>query len=47
MPVIMLTCFMSMGQVIVVMGLHFNMIRVLALFGWARLLVRGEFVPSS
>ena len=42
MPVIMLTCFMSMGQVIVVMGLHFNMIRVLALFGWARLLVRGE-----
>ena len=39
---IMLTCFMSMGQVIVVMGLHFNMIRVLALFGWARLLVRGE-----
>ncbi len=41
-PVIMLTCFMSMGQVIVVMGLHFNMIRVLALFGWARLLVRGE-----
>jgi hypothetical protein len=41
-PVIMLTCFMSMGQSIVVMGLHFNMIRILTLFGWARLLVRGE-----
>ena len=41
-PVIMLTCFMTMGQAIVVLGLHFNMIRILALFGWARLLVRGE-----
>jgi hypothetical protein len=41
-PVVMLTCFMSMGQVLVVMGLHFNMIRILTLFGWARLIVRRE-----
>jgi hypothetical protein len=41
-PVIMLTCFMTMGQVVYFMGFHFTMIRILALFGWARLLVRGE-----
>jgi hypothetical protein len=41
-PVIMLTCFMTMGQSVIVMGFHFNMIRILALFGWVRLLVRGE-----
>jgi hypothetical protein len=41
-PVIMLTCFMSLGQIIIVMGCHFNMIRILALFGWARLVVRRE-----
>ncbi len=41
-PVIILTCFMTMGQVVLVMGFHFTMIRILVLFGWARLLVRRE-----
>ena len=27
-PVIMLTCFMTMGQSVIVMGFHFNMIRI-------------------
>ena len=41
-PVIILTCFMTMGQAVLVLGLHFTMIRILALFGWTRLIVRGE-----
>src|SRR2546429_6652993 len=41
-PVIALTCFMTMGQRILFFDLNFTMIRVLALFGWARLILRGE-----
>src|SRR3954470_17948037 len=41
-PVVILCCYMTMGQAIVVAGCHFTMIRVLILFGWVRLLVRGE-----
>jgi hypothetical protein len=42
-PVIMICCYMTMGQSIVVAGFHFTMIRVLVAFGWARVLLRGEF----
>jgi len=41
-PVIIMTSFMTMGQAVVILGLHFYMIRILVLFGWARLLIRGE-----
>jgi len=41
-PVIMLTCYMTMGQVIIIFGLHFTMIRILILFGWLRLFIRRE-----
>lgn len=41
-PVIVLCCYMTLGQAFVVAGCHFTMIRVLLLFGWARLLLRGE-----
>ena len=41
-PVLVLTCYMSMGQRIVVAGLHFTMIRILVIFGWLRVLLRGE-----
>lgn len=41
-PVIIITCFMTMGQAIIIMGLHFNMIRILTLSGWIRLLLRRE-----
>ncbi len=40
-PVLMLTCYMTLGQFIVIAGLHFYTLRILALFGWLRLL-RGE-----
>jgi hypothetical protein len=46
-PIIILTCYMTMGQAVVVLGLHFTMIRLLALFGWVRLLIRGEFRSLS
>jgi len=42
-PVILICCYMTMGQSIVVAGCHFTMIRVLVIFGWARVLLRGEF----
>ncbi len=41
-PVVIVMCFMTMGQAVLVMGLHFSMIRILALSGWTRLLLRRE-----
>src|SRR5271157_3445550 len=41
-PVIALTCYMTMGMRIMVADLNFTMIRVLLLFGWIRLIIRGE-----
>src|SRR5690348_5433029 len=42
-PIILLCCFMTMGQAIVVGSWHFTMIRVAMLFGWMRVLVRREW----
>ena len=44
-PIIMITCFMTLGQVVVVGSLHFTMMRILVLFGWIRLVFRREFYP--
>jgi hypothetical protein len=41
-PIVMMCCYMTMGQAFVVAGCHFTMIRVVMLFGWTRVLVRGE-----
>jgi hypothetical protein len=41
-PVLLLTCYMTMGQRVMVVGLNFTMIRILILFGWVRLILRGE-----
>lgn len=41
-PLIALASFVSMAQRVVVFNLDFNFIRILVLFGIARLLVRGE-----
>jgi hypothetical protein len=41
-PVLVLTCYMSMGQRVVVGGLHFTTIRILVIFGWLRVLIRRE-----
>jgi hypothetical protein len=42
-PVIMLMCYMTMGMRIMIAGLNFPMLRILLLFGTARVLLRQEF----
>ena len=41
-PFLIMACFISVAQRIVIAGLDFNMIRILVLFGWMRILFRGE-----
>lgn len=41
-PVIILTCYMTMGQRLMVADANFTMIRVLTFAGWVRILIRGE-----
>jgi hypothetical protein len=41
-PILMLICYMTMGTNIVVGGLNFTMLRLLLVFAWTRLVVRGE-----
>jgi len=42
-PIIVLVCFMTMGEHLIIAGLNFTMIRVLLIFGWLRLILRGEY----
>ena len=42
-PLIASACFMTLGQQIVVAGLHFNALRIVILFGWLRLCLHREF----
>lgn len=44
-PVIVLTCYMTMGMRLIVAGMNFTMIRILLLFGWIRLVSRNELRP--
>jgi hypothetical protein len=41
-PIIALTCYMTMGMRVMVGNLNFTMLRIVMLFGWARLVLRGE-----
>jgi hypothetical protein len=41
-PIAFITCYMTFGQQLVVAGLHFTMLRVVVLFGCARLVLRSE-----
>src|SRR5687768_8466206 len=42
-PMIVMACFIAPAQRIVVFGADFNLLRIMVLFGFARLLVRNEF----
>lgn len=42
-PVLVMACFVAPAQRIVVFELDFNFIRCMVLFGWLRLLLRGEY----
>src|SRR5438477_7514135 len=41
-PLLITTCYMPLGQVFVVAGLHFPLFRILLLVGVCRVLTRGE-----
>lgn len=41
-PLIVVACFVATSQRIVVFGLDFNLLRIMVLFGWLRVLFRGE-----
>lgn len=41
-PFIMTACYMTLGQRVIIAGLNFDIMRILLLFGWVRLLIRGE-----
>lgn len=41
-PVLLIACLISPAQRVVVATLDFNLLRIMVLFGWARLLLRGE-----
>lgn len=42
-PVLAMVCYMTMGMRVMIADLNFTMIRILLVFAWARLLLRGEF----
>lgn len=42
-PFIMAVSYMTLGQRVMIAGLNFDMLRILLLFGWIRLLIRKEF----
>jgi len=41
-PLVLTTCYMTFGQQVVVMSLHFTMLRLVVLVGCIRIVVRGE-----
>lgn len=41
-PMIVMACFVASAQRLVVVGFDFNLLRLMVLFGWARILLRGE-----
>lgn len=41
-PMLVMACFVSSAQRLVVMGLDFNLLRILVLFGWIRVLMHAE-----
>ena len=41
-PIIIMACFVSPAQRIVVSGFDFDLLRIMVLFGWARLFIRNE-----
>jgi len=44
-PIVAMVCFMTMGERVIIAGLNFTLLRILLLFGWGRLIARGELRP--
>jgi hypothetical protein len=41
-PILMAVCYMTIGQIIVIAGLHFSIFRILLFIGFSRIIIRGE-----
>ncbi len=41
-PMIVMACFVASAQRVVLVGFDFNLLRLMLLFGWLRILLRGE-----
>ncbi|MCH8822885.1 MAG: hypothetical protein IH984_05180 [Planctomycetes bacterium] len=46
-PMLIMACFVAQAQRIVVMGLDFNLLRVLVIFGWIRVFTRSEMTSFT
>jgi hypothetical protein len=46
-PLIIITCYVTIGQSIDLAGLNFTMMRVMIFFGWARLILKNEVDLSN
>jgi hypothetical protein len=42
-PLLVVACFIPMSQRVVVLGLNFNILRIMVVFGWIRLFFKEEF----
>ena len=42
-PMIMAGCYITLGQMVYVAGLHFSVMRIMILVGWVRVITRREF----
>ena len=42
-PYVALICFIPASQRVAIAGLDFNLMRILLIFGWARIVMRGEY----
>lgn len=43
-PLVIMACFIAPAQRVVILGANFDLMRIMILFGWARLVLRGELV---
>lgn len=43
-PIILTVCYMTIGQQVVLAGLHFSIVRLIILMGWLRLVLRKELI---
>jgi len=46
-PILVASYFSTLGQVLYVAGFHFSIMRIMVLFGWARIFIKGENRPLS
>jgi hypothetical protein len=44
-PLAIMGCYITLGQMVNIVGLHFTVMRIVVLFGWLRLIIRGELTP--